>query len=63
MVLINSRDQRLSVYHHPAFGKRLIKKHIPANPAGSKLAEVPKMALTPISDMVDFIKGFHNADV
>ncbi|HLO47999.1 MAG TPA: pentapeptide repeat-containing protein [Kamptonema sp.] len=63
MVLINSRDQRLSVYHHPAFGKRLIKKHIPVSSGASKLAEVNKMALTPVDDLINFIKGFHNVDV
>ena len=63
MILINSRDQRLSVYHHPAFGKRLIKKYDPSNSTSGKLAESTKLAQANISTFLDFIKGFHNIDV
>jgi uncharacterized protein YjbI with pentapeptide repeats len=63
MILINSRDQRLSVYHHPAFGKRLIKKYEPSNSTSGKLAESTKLAQANITSILDFIKGFHNIDV
>src|SRR5919199_1164249 len=63
MILINSRDQRLSVYHHPAFGKRLIKKYDQSNSTSGKLAESTKLAQANISTFLDFIKGFHNIDV
>src|SRR6476469_4239461 len=63
MLLINSRDQRLSVYHHPAFGKRLIKKYEPSNSTSGKLAESTKLAQANITSILDFIKGFHNIDV
>lgn len=63
MVLINSRDQRLVVYHHPAFGKRLMKKYNRANSSGNKLAEYPKLSQTPLNSILDFVKGFHNLDV
>ncbi|MEG4350940.1 pentapeptide repeat-containing protein [Microcoleus sp. LAD1_D5] len=63
MILINSRDQRLSVYHHPAFGKRLIKKYEPSNSPSGKLAESTKLAQANITSILDFIKGFHNIDV
>jgi hypothetical protein len=63
MILINSRDQRLSVYHHPAFGKRLIKKYDQSNSTSSKLAESTKLAQANITTFLDFIKGFHNIDV
>ncbi len=63
MVLINSRGQKLSVYHHPAFGKRLIKKYDPNNTTAAKLVESTKLAETTLSNVLDFIKGFHNIDV
>ena len=62
MVLINSRGQKLSVYHHPAFGKRLIKKYDPSNATAAKLVESTKLAQTALSNVLDFIKGFHNLD-
>ncbi|WP_341730735.1 pentapeptide repeat-containing protein [Microcoleus sp. EPA2] len=63
MILINSRDQRLSVYHHQAFGKRLIKKYDPNNSTAGKFVESSKLSQTNLSNVLDFIKGFHNIDV
>ena len=63
MILINSRDQKLGVYHHQAFGKRLIKKYDPNNSTAGKLVESSKLAQTTLSNVLDFIKGFHNIDV
>src|ERR687885_153807 len=51
MILINSRDQRLIVYHHPAFGKRLIKKYDQSNSTSGKRSEEHTSELQSHSDL------------
>ncbi|MCL1473149.1 pentapeptide repeat-containing protein [Argonema antarcticum] len=58
IVLTNSSDQTLNIYHHPQFGKRFVKPSSFANP--DQITSIEPVKYTPPSASVvfDFIKNF-----
>ncbi len=57
-VLTNSSSQTFSLYHHPEFGKRLVKASSFNSPDTVTSIEPMQFALPPLSILVDFIKNF-----
>ncbi len=65
-MLINSSNQRLTVYHHPAFGKRFVSEAdaspdpiTPPLPVSPTQKAAPFL-LPPLSVTADFVRHFHD---
>ena len=59
MVLTNSSDRGLQVYHHPSFGQRLMGISSALNSANGPTRSSTKFALPSVEELVEFVQGFY----
>ena len=60
-VLINSSDQTLNIYYHPAFGKSWMNQSSSVGHAKNVSRQTLESTLPPVSTVMEFIKAFEYA--
>lgn len=63
MVVINSSNGKINVYHHPTFGKPPVNQYGSGNSNVETLIQTPETKMHPASVVREFIKGFHNLNL
>ncbi len=62
VILTNSSDQTLIIYHNPAFGKRFVNQNNSLGLVKETAIITNKFSVPPLRITFDFIKGFHYLD-
>jgi len=61
--LVTSKNQNLTIYSHPCFGKRVAPASVLANASTTAIAESTNNELPPLSSLMDFIQSFHQPEI